>query len=194
MGKFDQRGGGDRGGRGGFGGGFKPRGGFGGGRDRDARPEMFRATCAECGSSCEVPFKPSGDRPVLCSSCFSASKGEKPRESRERSFESKFDKGGFNDRPSFSTPKAPSADISKLENEIKAINEKLEKILQKLATPVAAVKTVVEPVAKAEVKTSSKPAVKAKAVAAKPAAKVVAPKAAAKKVVTKKPAVLAKKK
>jgi len=188
MGKFDQRGGGDRGGRGGFGGGFKPRGGFGGGRDRDARPEMFRATCAECGSSCEVPFKPSGDRPVLCSACFSASKGEKPR---ERSFESKFDKGGFNDRPSFSTPKAPSADISKLENEIKAINEKLEKILQKLATGAAAVKTVVEPVVKAEVKTSSKPAVKAKAVVAK---KVAAPKAAAKKAVTKKPAVLAKKK
>lgn len=42
-----------------------------GGRDRDRlRPEMFRATCAECGKKCEVPFKPSGDKPVYCSDCF----------------------------------------------------------------------------------------------------------------------------
>jgi CxxC-x17-CxxC domain-containing protein len=26
--------------------------------------EMHKAVCAECGKDCEVPFKPSGDRPV----------------------------------------------------------------------------------------------------------------------------------
>jgi CxxC-x17-CxxC domain-containing protein len=32
--------------------------------------QMFPATCAECGKSTEVPFQPSGDRPVYCSDCF----------------------------------------------------------------------------------------------------------------------------
>ncbi len=32
--------------------------------------EMHKAVCAECGKECEVPFKPSGDRPVYCKDCF----------------------------------------------------------------------------------------------------------------------------
>jgi len=32
--------------------------------------QMFKATCAECGNSCEVPFKPSLGKPVFCSDCF----------------------------------------------------------------------------------------------------------------------------
>jgi len=45
-------------------------GGFGG---RGARPqrEMYAATCAACGVETEVPFRPSGDRPVYCRDCFS---------------------------------------------------------------------------------------------------------------------------
>ena len=31
---------------------------------------MYRATCAECGKDCEVPFRPSGEKPVYCSECF----------------------------------------------------------------------------------------------------------------------------
>ena len=41
------------------------RGGFGGGR-----PELFSAVCSNCGKSCELPFRPSGDRPVFCRDCF----------------------------------------------------------------------------------------------------------------------------
>ena len=49
----------------------RKRGGF----QRDNRPrEMFKATCAECGKECEVPFKPSGDRPVYCKECFAKRK------------------------------------------------------------------------------------------------------------------------
>jgi len=32
--------------------------------------EMHKAKCSECGAECEVPFKPSGDRPVYCKECF----------------------------------------------------------------------------------------------------------------------------
>lgn len=31
---------------------------------------VFRATCADCQKACELPFKPSGDRPVYCKECF----------------------------------------------------------------------------------------------------------------------------
>ena len=50
-------------------------GGYGGGelrrRRRTRQPEMHPVTCAQCGKETEVPFKPSGDRPVYCSDCFS---------------------------------------------------------------------------------------------------------------------------
>ncbi len=42
-------------------------GGYGGGGSR----EMHPAVCAQCGKDTEVPFRPSGDRPVYCSDCFS---------------------------------------------------------------------------------------------------------------------------
>lgn len=38
--------------------------------------EMHKATCAECGKECEVPFKPSGERPVYCKDCFRKKRGE----------------------------------------------------------------------------------------------------------------------
>ena len=33
--------------------------------------EMHPAVCAQCNKDTEVPFRPSGDRPVYCSDCFS---------------------------------------------------------------------------------------------------------------------------
>ena len=37
-----------------------------------------RVTCADCNKECEVPFKPSGDRPVYCKECFSKHKKGSP--------------------------------------------------------------------------------------------------------------------
>lgn len=31
---------------------------------------LYKAVCADCSKPCEVPFKPSGDRPVYCKECF----------------------------------------------------------------------------------------------------------------------------
>ncbi len=55
------------------GGGGYSSGGYsaGGGYERRER-EMFPAVCAQCGKETQVPFQPSGDRPVYCSDCFSA--------------------------------------------------------------------------------------------------------------------------
>ncbi len=48
------------------------RGGFG----RMSRPprEMHDAVCAACGAETQVPFRPSGDRPVYCRDCFANNK------------------------------------------------------------------------------------------------------------------------
>src|SRR5215471_16440178 len=35
-----------------------------------AQREMFAATCSSCGQEAQVPFQPSGDKSVYCSSCF----------------------------------------------------------------------------------------------------------------------------
>ena len=77
--KAQQGDGGQRGGGGGgrsFSGGGRSSGGAGGGgggRGFSSGPrQMFPATCASCGQPTEVPFKPSGNRPVYCRDCFQA--------------------------------------------------------------------------------------------------------------------------
>lgn len=46
-------------------------GGYGGGSQSYGEREMFTATCDSCGGEARVPFRPSGSKPVYCSSCFS---------------------------------------------------------------------------------------------------------------------------
>ena len=62
-------GGGNGGGRGGFRGGNT----FGK-RDWNGPKQMYDAICAKCGKSCQVPFRPSGERPVYCHDCFDKTK------------------------------------------------------------------------------------------------------------------------
>ena len=44
---------------------------YGSGGYSSERREMHPATCAQCGKQTQVPFVPSGVRPVYCSDCFS---------------------------------------------------------------------------------------------------------------------------
>ncbi|MEK7512511.1 MAG: CxxC-x17-CxxC domain-containing protein [Patescibacteria group bacterium] len=77
--------------------------------DRDeGRPAMHSATCSECGVSCELPFRPSGDRPVFCSDCFGKQKGGDERPTRfnsdrhERpSFGDRRERSNFGDKPRY---------------------------------------------------------------------------------------------
>ena len=44
-------------------------------RDNRFRERSFtRVICADCKQECEVPFRPSGDRPVYCKDCFAKRK------------------------------------------------------------------------------------------------------------------------
>jgi CxxC-x17-CxxC domain-containing protein len=56
---------------GGGGGSSSSYGGGGGSYDRAPR-QMYDAVCADCGKTAQVPFQPTGSRPVYCNDCFRA--------------------------------------------------------------------------------------------------------------------------
>lgn len=127
--------GGDRGNsgfRGGFGGGFG-----GGGRGSDRPREMFRAVCDECGRDCEVPFRPTGARPVLCSNCFEAKNGPRP-ERRSRPDDNtrvrRFERDGS---PIETREEKENRNISMLREEIMKLNEKIDKLVETLSSSVS---------------------------------------------------------
>ncbi|MFC1721234.1 CxxC-x17-CxxC domain-containing protein [Patescibacteria group bacterium] len=196
--KFGGRsGGGDRGDRGG-------NRGFGG-RD-GGRPQMHKAVCSDCGSNCEVPFRPTGDKPIFCSDCFQGKRdggdrGGRNERGRDRGF------GDRNSKPRFDDKRSHKGDSGKDNANYKAqfdmLNTKMDKILRMLNPDVS---EEVEKIdgetpksnkskkgAKKKVDTAALKKVVAKAIEKKPkakkvAAKKVAKKAAPKKVVAKKPA------
>lgn len=201
MGNFQKggnRGGGFRGGndrghggdRGGDRGGFQKKS-WGGG-DRDRGPvTMHRAVCADCGQSCEVPFRPVGDKPVFCNNCFGGKKeGGDRRDSRDSQ-----PRREFNDRPaqssSFAKPASDNGDIKKQMAEISMKLDRLTLAIERMSdkkreAPIV-IKEAPKAEAKAEVKTVAKKAPSLKTVIKK-ATVVKAPvkKVAAKKVVAKK--------
>jgi CxxC-x17-CxxC domain-containing protein len=177
MGDFQR--GGNRGGgfRGGNGGGRPSYGG--GNRGGDRGPvTMHKAVCDECHKSCEVPFRPSGDKPIYCNECFSGKKGNDDRGPRRDFGGDRGPKREFNnDRPapSFSKP-APAPmpaqdDVKKLLSEMNSKLDRLTSAIEKMtmpkvsvSAPVLATKPVVK---KVEVKAQSKKVAPKKVVAKK---------------------------
>lgn len=128
-------------------GGFKPSGGrprFGGGRpggrpdfnrsrdDRGGeRPEMFTATCANCGKQCEVPFRPTGERPVYCSDCFrDKTRGESPSDRGRGGEFSRYSEPRSTPSRSPMPEQATDKRIDDLKKQLEATNNKLDMVLQ----------------------------------------------------------------
>ena len=61
---------------------------------------MHKATCSECGANCEIPFRPTGERPVFCSNCFKnqSDDGGKTNKFGVKRRESSGFRGGRGDR------------------------------------------------------------------------------------------------
>ncbi|MFM2381608.1 MAG: hypothetical protein RLZZ76_375 [Candidatus Parcubacteria bacterium] len=153
-------------------------------------PQLFAAVCSDCGKGCEVPFRPSAEKPVYCSACFGKKKhaGEKDARDAGRSMESRHE-----DIKAQATKPARFDNDEKygaLTKQLLTLESKVNMILEIInthkthSTEVAKEKTVVTVKAKA-VKKTPKPKAVAKlatkvAVKAKPA-KAVAPKVKAKK-------------
>jgi len=179
-----QREGGDRGGRrdGGKGGDRGSRGGFEkrsftGGRRGDNNSQMHKATCGECGKGCEVPFRPTGEKPVFCRDCFASKRDATSKYSR--------------DEPRNVSSSHQGSDNSDIKDLLESINTKLSVLsasidkLSKSQDNKKEEKTVAVEYAETPVKkTSAKKVVKdtpVKKVAAKKAVAKVTKKVVAKK-------------
>ncbi len=142
MGNFnrDDRSGGGGGSR--FG--KKSYGGGGGGgfRSRDSRPsEMHQATCSECGKPCEVPFRPTGSRPIFCSTCFGKQKSQESKGFGGGDRERNFDRPRFENKRRDDFRREPSAGdrgMEQLKQQLEIVNNKLERILKILVPPTPA--------------------------------------------------------
>ena len=84
--------------------------GYGDNRNFSSEPrEMHKAVCADCKKECEVPFKPTSNKPVYCRDCFSQK-----------------DRGSSDTRPSTTSSNSTS------NRDLDVINEKLNKIMKAL--------------------------------------------------------------
>ncbi|MBU4314820.1 hypothetical protein KJ673_00240 [Patescibacteria group bacterium] len=122
---------------------------------------MHKATCTDCGRACEVPFRPTGSKPVLCSDCFKGSDSRssgrqdrgrdfsRPRFDDKRMYEAVCDKchktcevpfRPTGEKPVFCSECFTKGDSNgggkgndQLAKQIEAINIKLDRILKALA-------------------------------------------------------------
>lgn len=142
----------------------------------DRESVMHKATCSDCGKSCEVPFRPSGEKPVYCNDCFGGKRGQSTEGFARKEF----------NNPAPARVNAESGRGNEdIKRQLEATNAKLERLIQavdtlvrmKLAQQKEAVKDipVVHPKAVIEKEPAKKEAVM------KGAVKKTAKKAGAKK-------------
>lgn len=93
---------------------------------KDSGFELHHAICDKCGIECDVPFKPTGNKPIYCRTCFRAGASESGGRSnsydRERS--NNFDRRP-EPRDKFESKNTSSEDLDR-------INRKLDKIMKAL--------------------------------------------------------------
>lgn len=102
-------------------------------RRDSARPsfgdkKMFKVICDKCRRECEVPFKPTGDKPVFCSDCFSKSEKKSGGSNFSNHFESNF--------------KGNDSNHDQVAEQLETLNNKLDNILRILSAKSSFEKTV----------------------------------------------------
>lgn len=154
--------------------------------DRDGDRPMFPAVCDDCGNSCQVPFRPSGDKPVRCDNCFG--KG------RDNGFSN--DRGGRDfSKPAFSKNvyRDTSTHTPDFKSDFMALAQKLDLVISLLQANQPAVQEAVKP--KRELSEIITAAIAEKTPKAKKSVKTITKKVSSvKKIVTKKVAKVATKK
>lgn len=150
-----------------FGGGNRnrgDRGGYRGGRGSgDERPrQMFSAVCSKCGKQCELPFRPTGEKPVYCQDCFKKQPYVPGRNSN----------GADGPRPYHPQPFAPQSartagndgveamkrQLDNLESKVNRLLDLATKILEKGNAPTAVPAATSEKTEKVKPKTGTKAA------------------------------------
>lgn len=134
------------------------------GFDRGGRTEereMFKTVCDSCHKDCEVPFRPSGDKPVYCRDCFGKNDSSDSRSfgrTESRGSDSRRDsRPQFEARPARREESAAPRDggLDEMKRKLTLLDTKLETILQLLKTHTGGETTSV-PTTKIKVVNSSK--------------------------------------
>jgi len=103
-------------------GGFRPER-----RSFDRGPvTMHKATCSECGEICEVPFRPTGDKPVYCNKCFAGK-----REGGERAPRKDFGRRDFVKSDSYKRQDQSSGN-EEIKRQLETISNKLDQLTRSL--------------------------------------------------------------
>lgn len=138
-----------------FGGAKKFGGKFGGGRggnDRSGRRlELFPAVCSECKKNCEVPFRPTGDKPVYCRDCFGKQRQVSGRNSNGRDRVGGDFRGDVRPQREYQ-PESPRAQnnggIDEIKQRLAALELKVNRILElvskKMKNPVPKIPIIKE--------------------------------------------------
>ena len=151
-------------------------------RDNGADNEQFSAVCSECGKTCQVPFRPSSDKPVYCSVCFGMKKSA--NESRDGGYSAKKPRPSQSASPEQSAAQRHLGEtMTQMKRQMQDLDQKLNRILDIINPPLPA--PVKEPVEKPAPVAKPKKAVAKKAVK-KVAVKKTVAKKAVKKVTKKK--------
>jgi CxxC-x17-CxxC domain-containing protein len=90
---------------------------------------MHQATCAECGNSCEVPFRPVDGRPVYCANCF-----QSKRETGGDRGGDRFPRRDFGANKTFIKPafsgNAGQGGNDELKKQLEMLNTKMDRLIK----------------------------------------------------------------
>jgi CxxC-x17-CxxC domain-containing protein len=87
--------------------------------------KLHEAICDKCGNKCDLPFEPTGNKPIYCRSCFRGTKSE--------SGSGSFEPRRFNDRKNDRYEDKQESNMpSASSDELEQINRKLDKIMKAL--------------------------------------------------------------
>ena len=123
----DRRGGGVFGGKRDF-----SRPGFNGNKFNrgNERGQMHQATCSECGNKCEVPFRPTGEKPVYCKECFSGTPYDQSKNFTRKEFAQPREERSSQSHHQFIP--APDRRIDELKKQLEMVDVKLDRLIRTL--------------------------------------------------------------
>ncbi|MBP6857822.1 MAG: hypothetical protein KBC11_01365 [Candidatus Pacebacteria bacterium] len=146
---------------------------YGGDRDKP----MYKAVCSECNKNCEVPFRPTGEKPVFCSDCFNKKRDPSDTRGGKREFNDRHSPRPEYSRPADTRPAyKPNNSNDDTKKQFSDISFKLDKLIsaiEKMSQPFSAPKPAPVVAPKSEMKkvvvkkVSTKKVTKKKAVSKK---------------------------
>lgn len=92
--------------------------------------KLHEAICDKCGQKCDLPFEPTGNKPIYCRSCFRENQNSGERFEQRNKPHDRFEKRESRSSNRFEEDDQSGQDPSK--DSLDRINRKLDKIMKAL--------------------------------------------------------------